>query len=158
VARVPEAVTGDLPVGTFRTGGDDRSRPSAEGDGQLRPIRPWLASQFDYRGVWSFPVRLGTEDAVGTFALYFSEPRDATERDYEFASVMTHAAAILISHDRRHSEGPPQAVGSEPSAPGDQEDDALSVLDATRSAIEETRRLLAETDQTYAQWRRYLEV
>jgi GAF domain-containing protein len=117
----------------------------------------WLASKFGYRGVWSFPVRLGIEDAIGTFALYFAEPREATARDYDFASVMTYAAAILISHDRRQSGGPLMAEALESANPDSQANDGTrSVVDAARSAAAEGRRLLAKTDLTHAPWRRYL--
>jgi len=39
----------------------------------------WLAKQFDYRACWSFPVESPAGQIVGTFAMYYKEPRDATQ-------------------------------------------------------------------------------
>jgi two-component sensor histidine kinase len=61
----------------------------------------WLASEFDYRAVWSFPVALNEKAASGTFAMYFPEPREPSIRELEIAAIMTQAAAIIIS---RHNE------------------------------------------------------
>ena len=57
----------------------------------------WLANKFDYRACWSFPVEASGGKIVGTFAMYYKEPREATSRDLDLAGVMTHAAAIIIS-------------------------------------------------------------
>jgi len=61
----------------------------------------WLAEKFGYRGCWSFPVRTGTGQFVGTFAIYWPQPRDATALDLDFAALLTQTAAIIIS---RHTE------------------------------------------------------
>lgn len=60
---------------------------------------PWrrLAEQFGYRGIWSFPVRTEAGKFVGTFALYWPQPREATPPDLDFAAVLTQTAAIIIS-------------------------------------------------------------
>jgi PAS domain S-box-containing protein len=57
----------------------------------------WLAQQYDYRGCWLFPVRTSGGPVLGTFALYFREPREASPKDQELAAVLTHAATIIIS-------------------------------------------------------------
>jgi GAF domain-containing protein len=57
----------------------------------------WLAKQFDYRACWSFPVETSEGDIVGTFAMYFRDPREATPRDLDLAATITRAAAIMIS-------------------------------------------------------------
>jgi two-component sensor histidine kinase len=63
----------------------------------------WLADEYGYRGVWSFPVQIEADYSIGTFAMYFSEPREPTARELELAGVMTHAGAIIIScHKRAH--------------------------------------------------------
>ncbi len=61
----------------------------------------WLAEKYDYRGCWSFPVETSVGKIVGTFAMYFKEPREATARDRELASLLAQAAGIIIS---RHHE------------------------------------------------------
>ena len=57
----------------------------------------WLAEQFDYRACWSFPVQTSAGKVVGTFAMYYREPREATPRDLDLAATITRAAAIMIS-------------------------------------------------------------
>ena len=64
----------------------------------------WMAQKHDYRACWSFPVCTKDGPILGSFALYFSEPRDLAPRDYEFVSGLTHAATIVISRDNEASE------------------------------------------------------
>ena len=59
----------------------------------------WLAEKYDYRACWSFPIET-EERVVGTLAMYFPQPREATARDHAFAAVLTRAAAIVISRHR----------------------------------------------------------
>lgn len=61
----------------------------------------WLAEQFDYRGCWSFPIRAPMGKFVGSLAIYWREPREATPRDAEFAEGIANAASIIIA---RHQE------------------------------------------------------
>ena len=61
----------------------------------------WLAEKYEYRGCWSFPVETSAGKVVGTFAMYFKEPREATPRDRELAALLAQAAGIIIS---RHYE------------------------------------------------------
>jgi len=70
--------------------------------------KPWLgvAEKFDYRACWSFPVETSGGKVVGTFAMYFKEPRDATSRDRELAALLAQAAGIIIS---RYQEGEERA-------------------------------------------------
>jgi PAS domain S-box-containing protein len=64
----------------------------------------WMAEKHDYRACWSFPVCTKEGPTLGIFALYFSEPRHPTPRDYELVRGLTHAATILISRDKEASE------------------------------------------------------
>lgn len=57
----------------------------------------FLAKKYNYRGCWSFPVKTKDNNAVGTFAMYFSDPREATANDMELAELVTSAAAVIIS-------------------------------------------------------------
>jgi two-component system CheB/CheR fusion protein len=60
-----------------------------------------LARNHGYRACWSFPVRAEGGPALGTFAMYFAEPRDPQPRELELAAIISHAAAIIMS---RHTE------------------------------------------------------
>jgi signal transduction histidine kinase len=68
--------------------------------------KPWLsiAREFCFRACWSFPIHTATGRAIGTFALYHRQPREATKRDLELADIITHAAAIIISHHTETQE------------------------------------------------------
>jgi GAF domain-containing protein len=57
----------------------------------------WLANEFDYRACWSFPIETREGKLVGTFAMYHREPTVARKTDLELASVLTRAAAMIIS-------------------------------------------------------------
>lgn len=56
----------------------------------------WLATAFDYRGCWSFPIEGRGRKMLGTFSLYFKEPAQANERDMLFAATITDTAAEII--------------------------------------------------------------
>ncbi|MEH2067825.1 MAG: ATP-binding protein [Nostoc sp.] len=64
----------------------------------------WLAQEYEYRSVWSFPIETTQAKVVGTFTMYFKHPREVTPRDYEFAAVLTRAAAIVISQNQQAQE------------------------------------------------------
>jgi GAF domain-containing protein len=57
----------------------------------------WLAEQFGYRACWSFPVLAPSGKALGSFAMYYPEPREAKSRDLEVAALLTRTAASIIS-------------------------------------------------------------
>jgi PAS domain S-box-containing protein len=61
----------------------------------------WLAEMFDFRGCWSFPIRTVAGRSVGTLAIYWRRPREATLRELELAAVLTATAAIIIA---RHTD------------------------------------------------------
>jgi len=61
----------------------------------------WMAEKFDYRACWSFPIHTAARRFVGTLAIYSRQPREATQRDLEIASLLTGTASIIIS---RHEE------------------------------------------------------
>ncbi len=95
----PESLACDLAVYT--------GRPRITADVREDPLWKewlWLAERYEYRGCWSFPVKTSTGKAVGTFAMYFREPRQATPRDLQFANVLTNAAAIIISKHQETEE------------------------------------------------------
>ena len=57
----------------------------------------WLAKEFGYRACWSFPVATSSGIVLGSFAMYYAQPREATPRDVDLASVLTRTAATIIS-------------------------------------------------------------
>jgi two-component system CheB/CheR fusion protein len=57
----------------------------------------WLAKKFDYRAYWSFPIATSSGKVLGSFAMYYAKPREATPRDIDLASVLTRTAAMIIS-------------------------------------------------------------
>jgi PAS domain S-box-containing protein len=61
----------------------------------------WMAQKADFRGCWSFPIRTTAGTFVGTFAVYWQQPREATSQDLELAALVTQAAAIIIA---RHTD------------------------------------------------------
>src|SRR5262249_60980986 len=52
----------------------------------------WLAKEFDYRSCWSFPVKTPAGRVVGTFAMYFKDPREATRAELDLAAALTRVA------------------------------------------------------------------
>lgn len=61
----------------------------------------WLAEEFGYRAIWSFPVVMEDGSTAGSFSMYFEKPRAPTSRDIDLSSVMTQAAAIIISRKQQ---------------------------------------------------------
>ncbi|MBH8577283.1 PAS domain S-box protein [Nostocaceae cyanobacterium CENA369] len=62
--------------------------------------QPWvqMAEAFNYRGCWSFPiVTRDDRKGVGTFAMYFYQPREATPSDLALAEIVTQSAAVIIN-------------------------------------------------------------
>ncbi|HZX77988.1 ATP-binding protein [Lysobacter sp.] len=59
----------------------------------------WLAERLGYRGCWSFPINTAAGSFVGTFALFWPQPRDATPRHLNLVGRLTQTAAIIISRD-----------------------------------------------------------
>ena len=84
-----------------------RGQPLITPDVREEPLwKPflWLAEQYGYRACWSFPVETSAGELVGSFTLYFKEPRDATSGDLKRAAVVTQNAAIIISRNREAEE------------------------------------------------------
>lgn len=63
-----------------------------------------LASEHDLRACWSTPIRSGDGDVVGTFALYYREPRAPTEWHRTLIEAATRLARTAIEHDRARRE------------------------------------------------------
>jgi PAS domain S-box-containing protein len=59
-----------------------------------------LAAKHGYRGCWSFPMMTTAGSVVGSFALYFAEPRSPSKRERDLANELARTAAILVSRDQ----------------------------------------------------------
>jgi len=68
-------------------------------DSRWEPWR-WLAQRFDYRGCWSFPIHSAAGTLVGTLALYWREPREATARDVQLALLLTILVFFIFAGHR----------------------------------------------------------
>lgn len=56
-----------------------------------------LADKYEYRGCWSFPIQTRDKKGVGTLAMYFRNPREATPQDLALAAIVTQSAAVIIN-------------------------------------------------------------
>ena len=61
-----------------------------------------LALTHGLRACWSTPIKGTNERVLGTFALYYREPRRPTQQDLESISLVAHTAALAI--ERYNSE------------------------------------------------------
>jgi PAS domain S-box-containing protein len=52
---------------------------------------------------WSTPIRASNGRVLGTFAIYWREPRDPTEQDEKIIEQMTHLAAVAIERTRNEA-------------------------------------------------------
>lgn len=59
-----------------------------------------LARQYGLRACWSTPILASDGRVLGTFALYYREPRSPTELDLELIARATHVAGIAIQRDQ----------------------------------------------------------
>lgn len=73
---------------------------------------PWreIAQRACYRGCWIFPIHCRQGLFVGSFVVYWSQPREATPQDIDLAALFTQCASIIIARDteaalRRQAEG-----------------------------------------------------
>lgn len=64
----------------------------------------WLAEKYQYRACWSFPINTATGRFVGTFSVYWPEPREAVGCDIDRAALITQTAGIIISRFKEAEE------------------------------------------------------
>jgi PAS domain S-box-containing protein len=63
-----------------------------------------LALQHGLRACWSTPIRSDDGRVLGTFALYYREPRTPNAADFELIERMTHLTSIAIERKRADEE------------------------------------------------------
>jgi PAS domain S-box-containing protein len=71
---------------------------------------PWradycdLALQHSIRAVWSTPIMCSEGKVIGTFAMYYREPRSPSPRDQAIVEQITHLAGVAIQRTRLHGD------------------------------------------------------
>ncbi|MRV73895.1 GAF domain-containing protein [Duganella sp. FT92W] len=63
-----------------------------------------LAEKFGLRACWSMPILLDQDTVLGTFAMYYREPRSPGPDDLRLTGVATHLAGIAIARTRHENE------------------------------------------------------
>jgi len=63
-----------------------------------------LALAHGLRACWSHPITSGRGAVLGTFALYYREPRAPTEEELAQVARAAHLATIVLERDRSHEE------------------------------------------------------
>ena len=58
-----------------------------------------LAAQHGLRACWSTPI-VGDTEVLGTFAMYYSEPRSASQDDFALVNLVTHTVSLVIERRR----------------------------------------------------------
>ena len=58
-----------------------------------------LALPHDLRACWSSPIFSTTREVLGTFAMYYREPRGPLPREVAWVDAATHLAAVAIGHE-----------------------------------------------------------
>ncbi len=59
-----------------------------------------LAAEHGLRACWSTPILSRGGEVLGTFAMYYREPRSPVEADLELVDFVTRSAALAIERDR----------------------------------------------------------
>ncbi len=63
-----------------------------------------LAAMSGLRACWSTPIFSGSGKVLGSFAMYYREPKTPTGSESRLTEVATHIAGIAIEHQRAESE------------------------------------------------------
>jgi PAS domain S-box-containing protein len=59
-----------------------------------------LAARFGLAACWSFPILNRRQQVLGTFAVYYREPRGPTDEEIETLERWAHLAGLVIEHQR----------------------------------------------------------
>jgi len=59
-----------------------------------------LARKYGLRAGWSTPIIAREENVLGTFALYWREPRSADQKHLQIINQFTHLASVAIERER----------------------------------------------------------
>ncbi len=59
-----------------------------------------LAARYGLRACWSTPIDAADGEIVGTFAIYYDQPRGPTQEEQQLVALMTETAAVAIERAR----------------------------------------------------------
>jgi PAS domain S-box-containing protein len=108
-----------------------------------------LAQQYQFRACWSTPIRAPGGQVLGTFAMYYHEPRRPDAHEQRLIEVSSHLAAIAIERKRaaaalRDSEARFQAFMDTTPTLAWMKDEQLHIVYANRAWQERYRKKLAD--------------
>jgi two-component system cell cycle sensor histidine kinase/response regulator CckA len=63
-----------------------------------------VALPFGLRACWSTPIHSSKGQVIGSFAMYYDEPREPTPAELELCDLATHLAGIAIEHETAAEE------------------------------------------------------
>lgn len=63
-----------------------------------------IALEHGLRACWSMPIKSATGSVLGTFANYYREPREPTDRDMEIIAMVARTTGIAIERHRHEAE------------------------------------------------------
>ena len=98
-----------------------------------------VALRFGLRACWSTPI-MSDDTVLGTFAMYYREPRGPSDHDRQLVEAATHLTAIAIVHDASLR------------ALREREERAVSVANALRKSEERLRAVIDHTPNVAVQW------
>ncbi len=81
-----------------------------------------MAEPYGFRACWSTPILAHSGKALGSFAMYYREPRSPGPAETQALEMATHLAGIAIERKRAREEREtiaPGAGGSRARKPGD---------------------------------------
>jgi PAS domain S-box-containing protein len=64
------------------------------------PVYCELALKCGLRACWSTPILAIAGEVLGTFAMYYQQPRRPTSKELDLIKQVTHLASVAIEHDR----------------------------------------------------------
>ncbi len=98
-----------------------------------------VALRFGLRACWSTPI-MSDDTVLGTFAMYYREPRGPSDHDRQLVEAATHLAAVAIMHDASTREL------------HEREQRAVAMADALRNSEERLRAMIEHTPNVAVQW------
>ncbi|HSE78773.1 MAG TPA: PAS-domain containing protein [Alphaproteobacteria bacterium] len=111
----------------------------ATSDPLLAPFRD-LTVKFAIGACWSYPILDNERSVLGSFAIYYDEPRVPAANDWRRIDLMARLARVAIEKDRRAAEMSRQSLLLQTTL--DNIDQGLSVFDANLNLVAFNQRAL----------------
>ena len=99
-----------------------------------------VAAKFALGACWSYPILDNERGVLGTFAIYYDEPRAPVANDWRRIDLMARLARVAIEKDRRAAEMSRQSLLLQTTL--DNIDQGMSVFDADLNLVAFNRRAL----------------